>query len=329
MRCGCWGIVCVIKWWYWLIVGMAFLRVVPLHAHAQLISAEPAIGSTLDFYPTELKLTFDQPIDPLSNVRLLADNFKTIDLSQQQAANVLIAQLPPLQQGVYTVQFDVISADGDIVRGSYEFAVVVPVEFEMLTSPWLLATYFLLFLFVIVGWRVYRVWQLSGVNALTRYRTEGVHGFASTIFRLVFVATTIVLLINALFPSARPYLVPITWLETAWLPIVGWALLLSAFVVIVFAQVQMGTAWRIGIDVEQKSKLVTHGIFRYSRNPIFLGIRLCFFGLFLILPNAFTLLLWVLEDVMIQVQVLLEEAYLAETFGASYVDYMGRVRRWI
>lgn len=302
-----------------------------LSAHAQLISADPAIGRTLDFYPSELRLTFDQPISPLSNVRLLADNFKVIALPQQQVSNdLLVTTLPPLSQGVYTVQYDVISADGDIVRGSYEFAIAVPIRImDMLTSPWLLATYYLLFLAIAVGWRAYRVWRLSGVNALTQYHTEGVHGLASNVFRAVFAGIALVLIINALFVSAQPYLVPITWLAWSPLHLLGWSLLLIAFVIVIVAQVQMGSAWRIGIDVGQKSELVTDGIFRYSRNPIFLGMRFTFLGLFLLLPTAFTLLLWVLGDVMIQIQVRLEENYLSETFGAAYQRYIERVRRWI
>ena len=306
------------------------LYALQLSAHAQLISAEPAIGSTLDFYPSQLRLTFDQPLSPLSNVQLLADNFESIELVQQQVSNELLATLPPLQQGVYTVQYDVISADGDIVLGSYEFAIAVPIEImDMLTNHWLLASYYLLFLLVAVGWRVYRVWRLSGVNALTQYHTEGVHGLASNVFRAVFAGMALVLLINALFVSARPYLVPIAWLERSFLHLFGWGLLLSAFGVVIIAQVQMGSAWRIGIDVGQKSKLVTHGIFRYSRNPIFLGMRFAFLGLFLLLPTAFTLLLWVLGDVMMQIQVRLEEDYLTETFGDAYVTYQQNVRRWI
>jgi protein-S-isoprenylcysteine O-methyltransferase Ste14 len=34
---------------------------------------------------------------------------------------------------------------------------------------------------------------------------------------------------------------------------------------------QMGDSWRIGIDQEQKTSLVRHGVFKLSRNPIFLG----------------------------------------------------------
>ena len=302
-------------------------------AHARLISAEPDIGSTLDFTPTELRLTFDQPIAVQSSVRLLTTEFQILQLDHERdrsQANVLMAPLPELSSGVYTVEYDVLSADGDLVQGSYEFAVVLSTPLQiMLTSPWLPAFYFFAFLIVTVGWRAFRVWQLSGVNALTHYRTDGVHGLASNVFRLVFVGIAIVVLIHAAFQSARPYLVPIDWLENSTLAAVGWVLLIIAFVIIVIAQVQMGAAWRIGIDQEQTSQLVTHGIFRYSRNPIFLAIRICFFGLFLVLPTAFTLLLWVLGDVMMQIQVQLEEAYLTKTFGEAYLAYTKTARRWL
>ena len=316
----------------WLcLLGMLLFPGSPLLAHSQLIAAEPAIGSTLDFYPSELRLTFDQPISPKSNVLLWADNFKMIELShQQQMANELLATLPPLPQGVYTVQYDVISIDGDILLGSYEFAIAAPIRImDMLTSPWLLVSYYLLFLIVAVGWRTYRVWRLTGVNALATYYTKGVHGLATNVFRAVFAGMALVLLINALVGSARRYLIPIEWLEHSLLHLFSWGLLLSAFVVVVVAQIQMGSAWRIGIDVGQNSSLIRHGIFRYSRNPIFLGIRLSFLSLFLLLPNAFTLLLWVLGDIMMQIQVRLEEDYLTETFGDAYMTYQQNVRRWI
>ena len=321
---------------YWAVVmALAAMLLVPMSgsAHARLISAEPDIGSTIDFSPNTIRLTFDQPIAPQSMVQLLAANFVIVDGVRMQitdAPNVLEAQLPPLQSGVYTVEYNVRSADGDLVQGSYEFAISLPMEFkDMLISNWFPLIYFLTFLLVAVGWRVYRVWRLSGVNALTTYHTDGVYGLASNVFRLVFAAIAVVLFINAAFQSARAYLVPIEWLEIAILPAIGWSLLVMAFVVIVIAQIQMGSAWRIGIDKSQRNELVTHGIFRYSRNPIFLGIRVCFFGLFLVLPTAATLLLWVLGDVMMQIQVRLEETHLADTFGAAYLAYTKTTRRWI
>ena len=53
------------------------------------------------------------------------------------------------------------------------------------------------------------------------------------------------------------------------------------------------------------------------------------FGLFLTLPNALTLLVFVLGSVLIGVQVRLEEEYLAQVHPDAYSDYRRRVRRWL
>lgn len=318
--------------WVFVMILLAVL-LLPLSAstHALLISAEPAVGSTLDYAPVELRLTFDQPIALQSSVRLLTTDFRMIETERQYLSDqphVLVVQVPTLDSGLYTVEYNALSADGDVVLGSYQFAIELPPP-PMLTLPWLPALYFLVFLLVAVGWRTLRVWQLTGVNALFRYRTDGVHGLASSIFRLVFVGIAGVLLAHALFEPARTYLVPIDWLAHDATRLIGWSLLTIALVIVVIAQVQMGAAWRIGIDEEQTSELVTHGIFRYSRNPIFLAIRVCFLGLFLVLPTAATLVLWILGDVMMQIQVRLEESYLSETFGNKYMAYAQATRRWI
>lgn len=188
--------------------------------------------------------------------------------------------------------------------------------------------YFIILMFAAVGWRAYRVWSISGVNALSAYRVDGVYGVASTLIRLVFVGYGLVTLANLFAPSNR-YLVPISWLERPGFAFFGWVLLAVALVLIVVAQIHMGAAWRIGVDASQTSQLVTEGIFHYSRNPIFLGMRLCFLGLFLVVPTTWTLMLWVMGDALIQIQVRLEEAHLTEVFGQKYRDYLGTVRRWI
>jgi protein-S-isoprenylcysteine O-methyltransferase Ste14 len=107
------------------------------------------------------------------------------------------------------------------------------------------------------------------------------------------------------------------------------AILLVSLVWVALAQVQMGKSWRIGIDKENKTDLVETGIFSLSRNPIFLGMRAMLFGLFLMIPNALTLLTWILGDVLMQIQVRLEEEFLRSVHGDGYQDYKTRVRRWI
>jgi len=86
----------------------------------------------------------------------------------------------------------------------------------------------------------------------------------------------------------------------------------------------MANSWRIGIDEKNKTELVINGLFSISRNPIFLGIMIANFGLFLIIPNAFTLLIVSLSMVSINTQIRLEEVFLKTTHGNAYEQYLNK-----
>ena len=105
--------------------------------------------------------------------------------------------------------------------------------------------------------------------------------------------------------------------------------MIASLVWLVLAQVQMGESWRIGIDSESKTQLVQTGVFRISRNPIFLGMMVTLLGLFLVIPNALTLLTFVLGVVVVNIQVRLEEEYLKAMHGDDYIGYTRSVRRWM
>jgi protein-S-isoprenylcysteine O-methyltransferase Ste14 len=109
----------------------------------------------------------------------------------------------------------------------------------------------------------------------------------------------------------------------------GVALLLLSLIWTVLAQAQMGESWRIGIDEAHRTPLVTSGVFGWSRNPIFAGMKITLLGLFLIIPNALTLLVFVMGVVLIQIQVRLEEDFLGKTHGEHYEQYRREVRRWM
>jgi protein-S-isoprenylcysteine O-methyltransferase Ste14 len=77
------------------------------------------------------------------------------------------------------------------------------------------------------------------------------------------------------------------------------------------------------------SKLVTRGIFRVSRNPIYLGDALVLAALALWLGNAANFVLLALFVAYIdRLQILPEERALTTLFGPAYLDYCARVRRW-
>ncbi|MEM7564642.1 MAG: isoprenylcysteine carboxylmethyltransferase family protein [Pseudomonadota bacterium] len=80
----------------------------------------------------------------------------------------------------------------------------------------------------------------------------------------------------------------------------------------------------------ETSTLVTGGVYRHSRNPMYLGLLLILFGWMVMLGNLFSLIalvffVWYLT----RFQIRPEERILASKFGSEYAAYCSQVRRWI
>lgn len=76
--------------------------------------------------------------------------------------------------------------------------------------------------------------------------------------------------------------------------------------------------------------LVTGGLYRYSRNPMYLGQALVLLGAMLLLCNALPLLVVPLFVAWItRLQIVPEERVLAARFGARYEAFRSQVRRWL
>jgi protein-S-isoprenylcysteine O-methyltransferase Ste14 len=173
------------------------------------------------------------------------------------------------------------------------------------------------------------VYRRTGINPFVLGNTDSAHDFLGRVFKLTVVVLLLDVLLFALWPGVYGAVEPIELLDHDFLKGTGVVLLLVSLFWIVLAQAQMGNAWRIGIDHERATELVDAGLFGLSRNPIFLGMRISLLGFFLALPDALTLVVLVLSEVLIQVQVRLEEEYLKSLHGEAYASYQGRVRRWI
>lgn len=112
---------------------------------------------------------------------------------------------------------------------------------------------------------------------------------------------------------------------------VGWALVLLGTAITFVAQANMGASLRIGID-DRPTALITGGLFRLSRNPIFSGMLLALAGLVAVAPSYLTVGSWVLAAVVIAVQVRLEERHLLALHGERYRAYgrtVGRFSPWL
>ena len=81
---------------------------------------------------------------------------------------------------------------------------------------------------------------------------------------------------------------------------------------------------------EESSKLVTSGIYRYSRNPMYIGFFLFLLAWSILLGSLVTLLVLPIFVLLItKVQIVPEEAILEEKFQNEYRQYKSNVRRWI
>ena len=184
------------------------------------------------------------------------------------------------------------------------------------------------FVIAFVG-RSYLVWKRTGINPYVVGKSDRPIDFIESYYPVTLLVILAVTLVYSFFPRLYSYAVPITWLNKWWIEIAGLALMVSGLAWTAIAQMHMGKSWRIGIDAENRTELVEIGLFGLSRNPIFLGMRLALFGFFLALPNAFTLTATVMADLLMQIQVRLEEEFLAGSHGENYSEFCGRVRRWI
>ena len=80
---------------------------------------------------------------------------------------------------------------------------------------------------------------------------------------------------------------------------------------------------------ESTSALVTTGIYRYTRNPMYVGFFIALIGWGIFLGNAYaTLFALIFIPYMNRFQIQPEEQMLTKLFGQQYTDYCQQVRRW-
>jgi protein-S-isoprenylcysteine O-methyltransferase Ste14 len=96
------------------------------------------------------------------------------------------------------------------------------------------------------------------------------------------------------------------------------------------AQMALGASWRVGVDASERTALVTSGVFRLVRNPIFTATFATFAGLTLMVPNVIAIAGLAAVVIGIQLQVRLEEApHLRRVHGDAYDRYAASVGRFL
>ncbi len=122
---------------------------------------------------------------------------------------------------------------------------------------------------------------------------------------------------------------PVGFLHAPWIQITGGVIAVIGIAATVYAQLDMGDSWRIGVDSSETTTLVRTGVFGWVRNPIFTAMMAFGFGFALLTPNPVALTGFVLLVATIEAQVrAVEEPYLQTTHGDAYRDYRAGVGRF-
>jgi protein-S-isoprenylcysteine O-methyltransferase Ste14 len=137
------------------------------------------------------------------------------------------------------------------------------------------------------------------------------------------------------------FFVPAVWIASPWLAFADYALHVVPFVLGTLLLVlglrlfhrshaDLGTNWSITLELREGHRLVTHGVYRRVRHPMYSSLVLYGVGQALVLPN------WVAGPsylVALGILVLLrlgpEEAMMREHFGAEYDAYAARTKRLV
>jgi protein-S-isoprenylcysteine O-methyltransferase Ste14 len=125
------------------------------------------------------------------------------------------------------------------------------------------------------------------------------------------------------------------WIPSVWVPLLisrtigglllGLGLILASSAVFLFRRI--GTTIR---PDQPSTSLATGGPYRFTRNPMYLSLALCYAGIAILNQSIWALLLLPLVLFVIQDKVIKrEERHLGRCFGSEYTHYKSRVRRWI
>jgi protein-S-isoprenylcysteine O-methyltransferase Ste14 len=135
------------------------------------------------------------------------------------------------------------------------------------------------------------------------------------------------LLIGLALDRIMPWSVEFTWIAR----FIGSGILIA--VALFYGLSASGLFRKAGTDVKpwkSTTAIVASGVYRFTRNPMYLGMAMLYTGLGFVFSSLGVFVLLPALILIIRTQVIArEERYLEGKFGDDYLDYKSRVRRWL
>jgi len=178
------------------------------------------------------------------------------------------------------------------------------------------------------GWRAWLQWRRFGSSGIMLFRSgrwmQHVREAGLLLFAIVSLGQAVAAVWHPALVDAQRVFVSSTALT--WL---GAALMIAGTVLMVVAQLDMGASWRVGLDDTTRPGLVIGGLYRISRNPIYVALLIVLAGYALLLPTWLSFGMLIATAVTVRNQAREEEAHLLRLYGDAYAAYARRVGRFV
>ena len=130
------------------------------------------------------------------------------------------------------------------------------------------------------------------------------------------------MLLTRYFGDSSPQTLPIIIIG---LGLIGLGFLLAFNSIARFIRAKTGV-----VPFSESTTLITEGFYKYTRNPMYVGMNSFLMGLILILKNPLDIIFLIIFFFVVRnMFVLKEEVQMEETFGEDYLTYKRKVRRWL
>lgn len=176
------------------------------------------------------------------------------------------------------------------------------------------------------GWRSWLQYRRTGS---TGFRGISAGGWLERVAGVGFVVALAVAVSAPILQETKA-VEPLRALNEVWVQTIGIVVATVGIAATVYAQLEMGDSWRIGVDTHETTTLVHTGVFGRIRNPIYTAMFTFAIGIALVTPNVVALAGLILLVATIELQVRrVEEPYLLRTHGDAYRDYAAGVGRFV
>jgi len=123
-------------------------------------------------------------------------------------------------------------------------------------------------------------------------------------------------------------IINIKMISFIWLDYISYLTLSIGLFFTIFSLINLGKSTRLGLPNENTT-FIKIGLYRFSRNPMYIGFNLFTISSVLINANLIVLIFSLYSIIIYHFIIKGEEAFLEKRFGAEYINYKNKVRRYL